>query len=53
MKIVHYTFAIETPDSIHPGVIAEELGQIFDPFGEENGKLHGTLIEVKSEDWNK
>ena len=53
MKIVHYTFAIKTPDKIHPEVIAEELERIFDPFGEGNGKLHGTLIEVKSEDWNK
>lgn len=52
MKVVHYTFAIETQDAIHPEVVAEELLNIFDPFGED-GKLQGTIIEIKSEDWNK
>ena len=52
-RIVHYTFAIETEDKIHPGVIAEELEDIFDPLGMEDGKLKGVLIGVNSEDWSK
>lgn len=52
-KIAHYTFAIETEDSIHPEVIAEELEKLFDPFCDDDGHIKGCLREVKSDDWNK
>jgi len=52
-RIVHYTFTVETEDSIHPDVIAEELQNLFDPLGLEPGALKLLLLGVKSKDWNK
>ena len=51
-KIVHYTITVETEDSTHPDVLAEELMMnFFDPMGKDG--LQGVLLGVKSEDWNK
>ena len=52
-RIVHYTVTVETEDSIHPDVIAEELQNLFDPLGLEPGALKLLLLGVKSKDWNK
>lgn len=52
-KIVHYEIEVETEESVHPGVLKEELLNLFDPLGIEPGALKFTLLRVSSKDWNK
>ena len=52
-KIVHYEIEVETEESVHPGVLEEELLNLFDPLGIEPGALKFTLLRVSSKDWNK
>lgn len=47
MKYI-YTITVESPDWMHPEVIEEDLGEVFDPFGLDN-KLKGIVTHIKRE----
>lgn len=43
-----YTITVESEDWMHPEVIEEDLGEVFDPFGLDN-KLKGIVTHIKRE----
>jgi hypothetical protein len=43
-----YTITVESEDWMHPEVIEEDLGEVFDPFGLDN-KLKGIVTKIKRE----
>lgn len=40
-----YTITVESEDWMHPEVIEEDLGEVFDPFGLDN-KLRGVVTHI-------
>ena len=43
-----YTITVESEDWMHPEVIEEDLGEVFDPFGLDH-KLKGIVTHIKRE----